>query len=133
MFYLRCLAVLSVLLAGAATAQEKPPLAHVTTLFEKDLADYPGKQGVLILVEYPPGGADPIHRHDAHGFIFVLEGAIVMGVKGGKPVTLKAGQVFYEGPHDIHDIGRNASGTEPAKFLVFLIKKKDAPILVPVE
>lgn len=117
------------LAAFAANAQQPPPPVEVETLMTKALADYPGKEAVVIEVTYPPGGGDPVHRHDAHGFVYVLEGAIVMGVRGSEPVTLNAGQTFYEGPQDIHTVGRNASSTEPAKFLVFLIKKQDAPIL----
>ncbi len=85
----------------------------------------------MLTVVYPPGCVDPVHRHHAHGFIYVLEGSIVMQVKGGKEVTLKPGETFYEGPDDIHVVGRNASKTEPAKFVVFFVKDKDAPILVP--
>jgi quercetin dioxygenase-like cupin family protein len=84
-------------------------------------------------VDYAPGGADPVHRHYAHGFIYVLEGTVVMGVKGGKEQTLSAGQTFYEGPDDIHTVGRNASKTKPAKFLVFLLKDANKPALVPVK
>ena len=87
----------------------------------------------MITVEYPPGASDPIHRHNAHGFIYVLEGTIVMGVRGGKEVTLTAGQTWHEGPDDIHSVGHNASKTQPAKFLVMLLKNKGAPILVPVK
>lgn len=107
--------------------------AQVTPLMSKPLPDYPGKEALVITVTYPPGAHDPIHRHNAHAFIYVLEGSIVMGVKGGKPVTLNAGQMFYEGPNDIHTIGYNASKTAPAKFLVFLLKDKDAPVLIPVK
>jgi quercetin dioxygenase-like cupin family protein len=103
----------------------------VTPLFSKDLADFPGKEGVMLVVEYPPGSTDPIHRHNAHGFIYVLEGSIVMQVRGGKEVTLAPGQTFYEGPSDVHVVGRNASQTKPAKFVVFFVKDKGAPILVP--
>lgn len=117
------------LAAFAANAQQPPPPVEVETLMTKALADYPGKEAVVIEVTYPPGSGDPVHRHDAHGFVYVLEGAIVMGVRGSEPVTLNAGQTFYEGPQDIHTVGRNASSTESAKFLVFLIKKQDAPIL----
>ncbi len=109
------------------------PEAAVTALMAKTLADIPGKEALLITVDYPPGGADPVHRHDAHAFIYVLEGSIVMGVKGGEEVTLKPGQTFYEGPDDIHTVGRNASSTEPAKFLVLLIKKEGVPVVLPVE
>ena len=105
--------------------------AKVTEVFSKDLSDIPGKEGSMITVEYPPGSADPVHRHNAHGFIYVLEGSIVMQVRGGKEVTLTAGQTFYEGPDDIHVVGRNASKTEPAKFVVFLVKDKGAPVLIP--
>ena len=86
-----------------------------------------------MIVEFPPGGADPIHRHNAHGFIFVLEGSIVMQVKGGKEVRLTPGQTFYEGPTDVHVVGRNASTTQPAKFLVLLVKDKGAPALIPTK
>jgi quercetin dioxygenase-like cupin family protein len=117
------------LTTNPATAQ--PP--DVASLMSKDLTDIPGKEVVMITVEFPPGGADPVHRHDAHGFIYVLEGTVVMQVKGGKEVTLGPGQTFYEGPDDIHVVGQNASNTKPAKLLAMLIKKKGAPVLVPVK
>ena len=97
----------------------------------KALADHPGKEVLMLTVDYPPGAVDPVHRHNAHGFIYVLEGSIVMGVKGGKEVTLTPGQTFYEGPDDVHVVGKNASSTKPAKFVVFFVKNKDAPVLVP--
>lgn len=112
-------------LINAALAQE----TKVTPLLSKDLTESPGKEGLMITVEYPPGGADPVHRHHAHGFIYVLEGSVVMQVKGGEEVVLKPGQSFYEGPNDVHVVGRNASNTKPAKFLVFLVKDKGAPVL----
>jgi quercetin dioxygenase-like cupin family protein len=105
--------------------------AQVTPLMSKDLPDFAGKEGVMITVVYPPGASDPIHRHNAHAFVYVLQGSIVMQVRGAKEVTLTPGQTFYEGPNDVHVIGRNASQTKPAKFVVFLVKDKDAPILVP--
>lgn len=107
--------------------------AKVTTLMSKPLPDIPGKELLMITVEYPPGSHDPVHRHNAHAFIYVLEGSIVMGVNGEKPLTLTPGQTFYEGPNDIHTVGRNASKTTPAKFLVFLLKNKNAPVLIPVK
>jgi quercetin dioxygenase-like cupin family protein len=106
--------------------------AKVTKILSKDLSSFPGKEGLMITVEYPPGASDPVHRHNAYGFIYVLEGSVVMQVKGGKAVTLTAGQSFYEGPEDVHVVGRNASKTEPAKFVVFLVKDKDAPVLIPI-
>lgn len=120
------------LLAGTADAQQTPPPAQVTALMTKALADYPGKEGTVITVDYPPGGESPVHRHNAHAFVYVLQGSIVMGVRGGKTVTLTPGQTFYEGPDDIHTISRNASPSEPAKFLVVLMKNIGEPITTPV-
>ena len=121
-------AVLLCATGSRLTAQQ----AEVTPLMTKELADIPGKEALMLTVVYPPGGADPVHRHNAHGFIYVLEGSVVMQVKGQKPVTLTAGQTFYEGPDDIHVVGRSASSTQPAKLLVLLLKNKGAPVLVPV-
>ena len=115
--------------AMAATAEPKE--AKLTELMSKDLTDCPGKEGLMLLIEYPPGSTDPIHRHNAHGFIYVLEGSIVMQVRGGKEVTLTPGQTFYEGPEDVYVVGRNASDTKPAKFIVVFVKDKGAPVLVP--
>jgi quercetin dioxygenase-like cupin family protein len=116
------------LIAGALFAQD----AQVTPLMSKDLPEFPGKEGLMITVVYPPGASDPIHRHNAHAFVYVLEGTIVMQVKQGKEITLRPGQTFYEGPNDIHTVGRNVSSTKPAKFIVFLVKDKDSPVLIPV-
>ena len=110
------------------TAQD----AAVKPLMTKDLANIPGKEAEMMVVEYPPGSSDPIHRHNAHAFVYVLEGSVVMQLKGGKQVTLTPGETFYEGPDDVHVVGRNASNTKPAKFLVVLVKDKGAPVLVPV-
>jgi quercetin dioxygenase-like cupin family protein len=117
---------LACLMSGTLVAQE----AKVTQLMSKDLS-FPGKEALMITVEYPPGSSDPIHRHNAYGFIYVLEGSIVMQVRGGNEVTLTPGQTFYEGPDDVHVVGRNASQTKPAKFVVFFVKDKGAPVLVP--
>lgn len=111
--------------SGAHAAEQ----AAVKELMTKALAEYPGKEVLMITVDYPPGSVDPVHRHDAHAFVYVLEGTIVMQVKGGKEVTLTPGQTFYEGPNDVHVVGRNASKTEPARFLVVFVKKQGAPIL----
>ena len=115
------------LMSSALLAQE----AKVTELMSKDLTNLPGKEGLMITVEYPPGSVDPIHRHNAHGFIYVLEGSIVMQVRGGKEVTVTPGHTFYEGPDDVHVVGRNASKTKRAKFVVFFVKDKGAPLVVP--
>ena len=120
--------VLLCLMTGTAMAQEP----KITPLMSKDLAENPGKEVLMFTVEYAPGGSDPIHRHNAQAFVYVLEGSIVMQVKGGEQVTLTPGQAFYEGPDDVHVIGRNASPTKPATFLVLMIKNKGAPVFVPV-
>jgi quercetin dioxygenase-like cupin family protein len=109
----------------------EPKEAKVTPVSTIDLQELPGKEGLTLLVEYPPGSSDPIHRHNAHAFVYVLEGSIVMQVRGGKETTVNAGQTFYEGPEDVHVIGRNASQTKPAKFVVVLVKDKGAPAVVP--
>src|SRR5947207_8995017 len=116
-----CLAALLMLTAVPTEA------ADVKELFAIDLADYPGKEGRMVEVSYPPGAQDMVHRHDAHAFVYVLEGEIVMELKGQPPVTLKAGQTFYEGPTDVHVVGRNASNTAPARFVVVLLKATGAP------
>ncbi len=121
--------VLACLMSGTLVAQE----AKVTQLMSKDLTQFPGKEGLMITVEYPPGASDAIHRHNAYAFVYVLEGSVVMQVRGGKEMTLTPGQTFYEGPDDVHIVGRNASKTKPAKFVVFLVKDRGAPVLVPAK
>lgn len=131
--YLRTVALILVV---AVSAFSSPPARSanepiVTALMLKELADIAGKDVLMITVEFPPGGADPVHRHDAHGFIYVLEGSVVMQVRGGKEVTLTPGETFYEGPADVHTVGRNASSTRPAKILVLLLKNKGAEPVLP--
>jgi quercetin dioxygenase-like cupin family protein len=126
-------ALLLVCLPFNAVPALASPDAVVTPLVAKDLPELKGKEGVMILVEYPPGASDPIHRHDAHAFVYVLEGSIVMQVRDAAEVTLSPGQTYYEGPNDVHIVGRNASNTRPAKFVVFLVKNKGAPVLLPVK
>ena len=120
----------SPLISPLAAAAEEPA---VTSLVLKELADIPGKEVLMLVVDYPPGGADPVHRHNAHAFVYVLEGSIVMQVKGGKEVTLTPGQTYYENPGDVHVVSRNASSTAPAKFIVVLVKDKGAPVVVQVK
>ncbi|MBJ9940493.1 cupin domain-containing protein [Burkholderia multivorans] len=125
-------ALLLALLGGViAAGAQAAPSAIVAPLMTKPLDDYPGKEAEMISVEYPPGAVDPVHRHYAHAFVYVVEGSIVMQVKGGQSVTLKPGQTFYEAPGDLHTVGRNASLTQPARFIVLLLKDKGAPVLVP--
>lgn len=114
-------------------ARAADPQPVVTQLMLKDLPDQPGKEMLMISVEYPPGTVEHIHRHDAHALLYVLEGSIIEGVRGGKEVTLTPGQTFYEGPGDVHTIGRNASKTKPARFIVVLLKKKGVDAVLPAE
>ena len=127
MTFTKLILALACLMSSVLMAQE----AKVTELMSKDLKDFPGKEGLMITVEYPPGTVDPIHRHNAHAFVYVLEGSIIMQVRGGKEVTLMPGQTFYEGPDDVHTVGRNASKTKPAKFVAVFFKDKGAPVLTP--
>jgi quercetin dioxygenase-like cupin family protein len=129
MTFTKVILALACLMSSTLVAQQ----AKVTQLMSKDLTNLPGKEGLMIIVDYPPGSSDPIHRHNAHAFIYVLEGSIVMQVRGGKEVTLTPGQTFYEGPEDVHVVGRNASKTKPAKFVAFFVKDKGAPVLIPTK
>src|SRR5258708_2018653 len=121
--------VLLCLMTGTAGAQQP----KVTSLMSKDLPENPGREALMITVEHAPGGASAIHRHNAQAFFFLLQGFGLMQLKGGQQVTPSPGQSFYEGPDDVHVVDRNASGTQPAKFLVLLIKDKGAPALVPAQ
>jgi quercetin dioxygenase-like cupin family protein len=136
MSYFRILATTLIFAAGAQLSpavHAEDPQPVVVPLMQKDLADLPGREMLMLAVEYPPGTVEHIHRHDAHAFVYVLEGTIVEGVRGGKEVTLTEGQTFYEGPDDVHTVGRNASATKPAKFIVVLVKKKGADAVLPAE
>ena len=126
----RAALALSLLLAGATLVAEE---GAVKSLLSKDLSGVPGKEISMITVEYPPGASTPMHTHSAQALVYVLEGSIVMQVKGGEPATLGPGQTYYEGPDDVHLVSRNASKTAPARFVVFLVKDKGAPILTPVK
>lgn len=123
--------MLVLLFAAAGTVKAQEPT--VTPILTKELAGVSGKEVLLLIVDYAPGTTEHIHRHNANAFVYVLEGTIVMQVQGGKEVTLTAGQTFYEGPNDIHTVGRNASSSKPAKFVVFLVKNQGAPAVLPVE
>jgi quercetin dioxygenase-like cupin family protein len=127
------LALLVAKIASAAEPARKPPEAIVTPLTTQELKNDPGKEILVLAVEYPPGSADPVHRHNAEALVYVLEGSIVMGVSGREPVTLRPGDTFHEGPSDVHTIGRNASNDKPARFVVFLLKDVDKPAVIPVD
>src|SRR6476469_6134559 len=127
----------ALVLAGSAqvtsTAHAEPPQPIVAQVMQKDLADVPAKEMVMLAVEYPPGAVEHVHRHDAYAFVYVLEGSVIEGVRGGKEVTLRPGQTFFEGPDDVHTVGRNASKTKPAKFVVVMVKKKGVDAVLPAE
>jgi quercetin dioxygenase-like cupin family protein len=106
---------------------------NVKPLLAKDLIGLAGKQGMMLTVEYEPGASSTKHRHDAHVFVYVLEGSVIMQVEGGKAVTLGPGETFYESPKDVHSVSKNASATKPAKFLVFIVKDKDKPPVLPAK
>lgn len=125
--------MMALLFAVSAQAAAMAEEAQVTPLMSKDLAGIPGKESVMITVVYPPGHKDPIHRHNAQAFVYVLQGSVIMQVRGGRRVTLEPGQTFYEGPDDVHVVGWNASKTKPAKILVFLVKDKGAPVVIPAK
>ena len=129
MTFTRVVLMLVFLMSTTLVAQE----AKVVPLISRDLTECPGKEGVMITVEYPPGHTDEIHRHNSYAFVYVLEGSVVMQVRGEKEVTLTPGQTFYEGPDDVHIVGRNTSKTKPAKFVVFFVKKKGAVITAPAK
>jgi quercetin dioxygenase-like cupin family protein len=122
--------VLSMSLVGGTLAVGD---GTVRTLMSQDLAGVPGREISMITVEYPPGASTPVHTHDAQALVYVLEGSIVMQVRGRPPVTLAPGQTWSEGPDDVHVVSRNASNSAPAKYLVFMVRDKGAPILTPVK
>jgi quercetin dioxygenase-like cupin family protein len=125
--------ILTVLLLLCASPSLAETAGKVTPLMQKEFANIPGKDGLMLTVDFAPGEVSPVHRHNAHVFVYVLEGSVVMGVKGGTEATLKAGDTFYENPTDIHTVAKNASTTAPAKILVFMVKDKSAPPVLPVE
>jgi len=135
MSYLRSLGTAVVLACTGQLTQaaRSPPEPVVAPIMQKDVADAPGKEMVMLTVDYAPGAVESVHRHDAYAFVYVLEGSIIEQVRGGKEVTLTPGQTFYEGPDDVHTVGRNASTTKPAKFVVVLLKKKGVPAVLPAE
>ena len=121
---------LSLSLAGSALPAQTDP---VKTLMTQDLSGVPGREVSMITVDYPPGASTPAHTHHAQALVYVLEGSIVMQAKGKEPVTLTKGQTWSEGPDDVHVVSRNASTSAPARYLVFMVKDKGAPILTPVK
>lgn len=124
---------LAIASASVSSLAADAPVAKATPLLTKPLAGISGKEGLMITVEYPPGVASPVHRHDANTFVYVLEGSVVMQVAGGPELTLGVGETFYESPSDIHSVSRNASDTQPAKILVFMVKQTGAPVSLPVK
>lgn len=129
-----CLGFCLLLSSVAAMAQEPAataPKPIATPVMTQPLPEFPGKEVLLLSVEFPPGAVDPVHRHDAEAFVYVLEGNVIMGVAGGSEVTLGPGDTFHERPEDLHTVGRNASSQKPARFLAFLIKDAGKPAVIP--
>ncbi len=116
------------LFAGDAFAHE----ASVTPLLQVKLDDLKNQEGLMLVVDYPAGVKSASHRHNAHTFVYVLAGSVVMQVAGGERKILKAGETFYETPDDVHTVSENASATEPAKILIFMVKEQAAPPTIPV-
>ncbi len=128
---IRVIIVIIMFFSGASAFAAQPPANGLP--FSKDVVGLEGKEVTMLVIEYAPGQASSVHRHNAQVFVYVLEGSVEMAVQGGQTVTLVKGQTFYETPNDIHTVSRNASKTEPAKFLVFMIKDKGAAPTVRVE
>lgn len=129
-----CLGICLLLSSSVSMAQESEtaaPLPIATPVMTQPLPEFPGKEVMLLSIEFPPGAVDPVHRHDAEAFVYVLEGSIVMGVAGGEEVVLGPGDTFRERPEDLHTVGRNASAKESARFLAFLIKDTGKPAVIP--
>jgi quercetin dioxygenase-like cupin family protein len=131
--FLAALAISVALTGLAATSALASDQPKVTPLMSKDLSDLGNKEAVMLTVEYAPGQSSAPHRHNAHTFVYVLQGAVMMGVKGQQPVRVEAGQTLYESPTDVHTVSRNASDSEPAKFLVVFVKDEGAPANVPAQ
>jgi quercetin dioxygenase-like cupin family protein len=125
------IATFAILMSATHVAAQQPPSPTAKIILTQALPDLPGKEVTMATIEWAPGAVSTPHRHDADTFVYVLEGSIVMGVAGGKEVTLHPGDTFYESPTDVHSVGRNASKTKPAKFLAFLVKKQGAPVSRP--
>ena len=127
----------SFLIAAIGLAIVSTPQAadapKIVPLLTQPLAELPNKEALMLTVAYGPGESSPAHRHNADVFVYVLEGAILMGVNGGAPVRLEAGQTFHESPSDVHTVSRNASDSAPAKFVVFIVKNKGAPATAPAQ
>ena len=119
-------------LAAVAAGTPAPRTADVQQLIDKDLIGVPGKELLMLTVEYLPGGASMPHRHDSQVFVYVLKGELTMQVAGSPAVTLGPGQTFYESPTDVHLVSANASKVAPAEILVFIVKDKNAPVSTPV-
>ena len=128
--------ILPIAIAACALAAQfalAAPPAEVKEIMSTPLTGIPGKEGLVLMVTYPPGGADEIHRHDAHAFVYVLEGSIVMQLRGAEPVTVNTGEGFYEGPNDVRSVGGSVSDSKPAKFVVFLVRNQGVPAVLPAK
>jgi quercetin dioxygenase-like cupin family protein len=119
-------------IASAQTAGAAPQSSR-KVLMTKDLADFPGKEALVYLIDYPPGTNNLPHRHDAHVFLHILSGQLNAQVKGGELTVLNPGDTYYESPNDIHIVSRNPSSTTPAKAILFMVHNKGAALSTPVK
>jgi quercetin dioxygenase-like cupin family protein len=120
------------LMMSANADEDKAPRTVVQDLRTEVIAEFPGHELNMITVEYPPGGGSKPHRHNAYVLVFVLEGALELKLRGTPLVTVRAGESFVEHPEDVHEISRNASQTERAKFLVVALKPTGQPLSISV-
>lgn len=134
---LACAASLAAIIGAAtlvvpASSQQPSPATKVTTLMKQALADIPGREVIVITLDIPPGAASPPHRHPGHHvFGYVLEGSYKIKVDQGPETVLTNGQTFHEAPGQLHAVSANASQTEPAKVLAFIVAESGKPITVP--
>jgi quercetin dioxygenase-like cupin family protein len=115
-----------------ASSQQPAPATKVTTLMKEVLAEFPGHEVIVITLDIPPGAVSPPHRHPGHHvFGYVLEGSYRIKLDQGPETVLSKGQTFHEAPGQLHAVSGNASQTEPAKVLAFMVAESGKPITVP--
>jgi quercetin dioxygenase-like cupin family protein len=124
-------AALALMVSASAFAHD--PSEKVTVLQDEMLKNAPGKKALMIEVDYQPGQSSIAHKHDGTAMAYVLSGAIVSQVKGEPAKTYKAGEFWYEPAGSEHLVSKNASATQPAKLLVFMVLAPDEKVLIPLE
>ena len=125
------LAVLALSVSASAFAHD--PSEKVTILQDEALKNVPGKKALMIEVDYKPGQSSIAHKHEGTAMAYVISGTIISQVKGGKAITYKAGEYWYEPAGSEHLVSKNANATQPAKLLVFMVLSPDEKVLIPLE